>query len=131
MLIMISSFFFDGQASSSQKGSVIDVHPGESIQEALDRAKPGDTVLVSPGIYQCKKGGEAFIIFKKRHNGITLKGAGKGTKDVILDGGNKALHAGDDGLIGAGSVGQAPGPVMDVPGPVDGHLAADSVLDQI
>lgn len=28
------------------------VHPGESIQEAVDRSRPGDTVLVLPGLYR-------------------------------------------------------------------------------
>jgi parallel beta-helix repeat protein len=44
------------------------VHPGGSIQEAVDKASPGDTVAVAPGIYH-----QTVMIQK---NGITLRGAG-------------------------------------------------------
>jgi parallel beta helix pectate lyase-like protein len=44
------------------------VHPGGSIQEAVDKASPGDTVSVAPGIYH-----QTVLIQK---NGITLRGAG-------------------------------------------------------
>src|SRR3990170_3697865 len=67
-------------------GKIIPVRPGENIQEALDQAKSGDIILVSPGTYKPNKKGEAFIIFKKRHNGVTLKGGGIGPEDVVLDG---------------------------------------------
>ena len=33
------------------QAKVIPVHPGDSIQAAVDKAKPGDKVLISPGTY--------------------------------------------------------------------------------
>ncbi|MGW6461855.1 right-handed parallel beta-helix repeat-containing protein [Streptomyces sp. NPDC055078] len=47
------------------------VHPGESIQAAVDAARPGDTVLVLPGVYR-----ESVRI---RTAGLTLRGSGPGT----------------------------------------------------
>ena len=38
--------------ASAHPTSVHTVRPGESIQDALDRARPGDTVVVRPGRYQ-------------------------------------------------------------------------------
>jgi nitrous oxidase accessory protein NosD len=34
------------------EAKTIRVHKGQSIQAAVDRAKPGDRVLVSPGVYR-------------------------------------------------------------------------------
>src|SRR5258708_1800173 len=39
-----------GAAPASAR-TVLVVHPGQSIQAALDAAKPGDTVFVRPGVY--------------------------------------------------------------------------------
>src|SRR5215471_19154409 len=55
-------------AAASSAGNVIVVHPGQSIQAAVNHAQPGDTVLVEPGVYQ-----QAVII---RTDGITLRGSG-------------------------------------------------------
>jgi nitrous oxidase accessory protein NosD len=44
------------------------VHPGQSIQRAIDRAHPGDTIAVAPGVYR-----ENLTITTDR---LTLKGAG-------------------------------------------------------
>src|SRR3954451_2437669 len=44
------------------------VHPGESIQAAVDAASPGDTVFVQPGTYR-----QSVVI---ETDGITLKGGG-------------------------------------------------------
>nr|WP_241779826.1 right-handed parallel beta-helix repeat-containing protein [Streptomyces natalensis] len=47
------------------------VHQGESIQAAVDAARPGDTVLIGPGIYR-----ESVVI---KESGVTLRGAGPRT----------------------------------------------------
>jgi hypothetical protein len=51
-------------ASAKPKGNI--VHPGESIQAAVDAAEPGDTIVVQKGIYN-----ETVVIDK---DGISLRG---------------------------------------------------------
>jgi parallel beta-helix repeat protein len=57
-----------GTAASASTSKTIVVGPGQSIQAAVDRAHPGDTVLVKPGVYH-----QSVQI---RKNGITLRGSG-------------------------------------------------------
>jgi hypothetical protein len=47
-LLAIAAFAGAGAADAA----VHRVHPGESIQAAIDAASPGDTILVEPGVYQ-------------------------------------------------------------------------------
>jgi nitrous oxidase accessory protein NosD len=56
------------------------VHPGESIQRAVNAAHPGDTIDLAPGTYR-----ESVLITKP---GLTLRGAGRGT--VLVPGAAKA-----------------------------------------
>ncbi|MFG2138143.1 nitrous oxide reductase family maturation protein NosD [Streptomyces sp. NPDC048650] len=60
-----------GMAPTAQAGDRHIVHRGESIQKAVDAAKPGDTVFVEPGIYQ-----ESVLVKESR---VTLLGAGRQT----------------------------------------------------
>jgi len=57
-----------GTAASAWVSHTIVVWPGQSIQAAVNRADPGDTVLIRPGVYH-----QSVEI---RKDGITLRGSG-------------------------------------------------------
>jgi parallel beta-helix repeat protein len=61
--------------ASAHSSSTIFVHPGDSIQAALDKAKPGDTVKVLAGTYH-----QQVNVTK---DDITLKG--EGAADTIIE----------------------------------------------
>ncbi|GFE41624.1 right-handed parallel beta-helix repeat-containing protein [Streptomyces tubercidicus] len=59
------------------------VHAGESIQRAVNRARPGDTIVVRPGVYR-----ESVQINKSR-----LRLIGAGHKTVITPSGRRSQNA--------------------------------------
>ncbi|MFF8944511.1 nitrous oxide reductase family maturation protein NosD [Streptomyces sp. NPDC014864] len=66
------------------------VHPGQSIQKAVNAAQPGDTVLVYPGTYH-----ESVKVTTR---GLTLRGMGRLT--VIEPVAKKAVPSGRKGVKG-------------------------------
>lgn len=72
-------------------GQRLIVEPGERIQDAIDAARPGDTVWVRPGTYR-----ETLTLDL---SGITLVGEVQGGERATLDGGGEL----DDAIIGSGS----------------------------
>ena len=64
-------------AQSGGTNRTIDVAPAESIQAAIDHAKPGDTIVVAPGVYH-----ENLTVLT---SDITLRGAGSGKGGTVLE----------------------------------------------
>jgi parallel beta-helix repeat protein len=78
-------------AAPPAAAKVLRVAAGESIQKALDEAKPGDVVEVEPGTYR-----EALTVDTPD---ITLRGVVRGDARPVLDGGGEL----NDGVIASGS----------------------------
>jgi hypothetical protein len=79
-------------AASSRAAATIVVGPGQSIQAAVNRARPGDTVLVKRGIYHQD--------VQIRTNGITLRGAGNSWHGTVLVPPAKPSHTACNGGFG-------------------------------
>jgi parallel beta-helix repeat protein len=65
------------------------VHPGESIQAAVDRAAPGDRIVVLPGSYteegrSCPTDPTDVCAVVIAKNGITLQGQSQGARHVVI-----------------------------------------------
>jgi parallel beta-helix repeat protein len=83
--ILLSALLFCPLASSAAEllgisGKIIPVHPGESIQQTINKTSSGSIILVSPGIFY------ETIRLKK---GITLRSE-SGAKATIINGQNSA-----------------------------------------
>ena len=91
-----SYFFFGKIWKPTGLQHTIIVHPGESIQEALDKLVPGGTVFLKSGTYV----GEVFKIEKGKHLGV--HGQKLTMKDCVIQGdghldmGDRALFKGND-----------------------------------
>ena len=69
--VLPSSMLMVGAAAPVQAASSQIVSPGESIQQAVDRAHPGDTILLAPGTYR----GSVVVTVPD----LTIRGAGSAT----------------------------------------------------
>jgi parallel beta-helix repeat protein len=78
LLVSAATFLL---AAGAAEAKTWHVHPGQSIQAAIDQAKPGDTIVVDAGVYS-----ENLTITK---DGLKLRGAGIG--ETILQPG--VVHA--------------------------------------
>jgi cytochrome c peroxidase len=67
--------------AASAAPQTISVAAGDSIQAAVDKAAPGDTIIVAPGLYH-----ESITV---KVPGVTLKGQGSGDARPVLDGQNR------------------------------------------
>jgi cytochrome c peroxidase len=82
-----------GEADTEALATTWRVSPGESVQAAVDRARPGDTVEVAPGLYH-----ESVLVDADR---ITLRGVVVKGERAVLDGQNElsdAVIASGDGF---------------------------------
>ena len=82
--VVIAGLTFGSPASARAATHV--VHPGGSIQAAVDAASPGDTVVVKAGTYH-----ESVTIHT---NGLTLKAHGSVTLEPPQSGSNECYGAG-------------------------------------
>jgi hypothetical protein len=73
----VTAVVLAGAPAAQAFSTTIVVNPGHSIQEAVDRAHPGDTINIKEGTYW----GGVLI----RTNGLTIRGAG--AKTVLVPGG--------------------------------------------
>ena len=76
------------------------VHPGESIQAALDLAAASSTghrVVVHPGTYRPGQPGQALIWLNRQHDGITLEASG----EVVLSAANPEIAERESGSFPA------------------------------
>jgi len=73
------------QRQSQRQPSVLRVKPGESIQAALDRCVPGDTIEILPGAYN-----ETLLVDV---DNITIRGLKENDRRPTLDGQNKLTDA--------------------------------------
>jgi parallel beta-helix repeat protein len=84
----------DDEHSGNGKRKTIVVKPGQSIQAAIDRAKPGTRIYVLAGTYRetgnpnnglnISKSGISLIGQKTRHKGVVLENAGGQRNGIVV-----------------------------------------------
>ena len=86
-LIILYFFQFTNtplETPDEKRVGIMEVHPGEDIQAALDAVGEGGVVRVNAGVYRPKRPGQALIHFNARHDGVVLEGVG----EVVLTAAN-------------------------------------------
>ena len=87
--------FFCGCGTDTYITSGITVHPGESIQAAVDAAPPNSIIHVEPGVYHESPGSPTAVIVTK--DGIQLVGDSTPAQPVVLENAGSQMN----GIIAA------------------------------
>jgi parallel beta-helix repeat protein len=122
-------------------GTSTEVHPGQSIQAAIDAAAPGTTILIDPGTYRqsvtvakpgitlAGKGGPGSVVLENPGgmlNGVTVNAGGDGftLRNVTVDGfdANGVYLSGIQGFVIAGVTAKHDGAYGIFPGQVANGL---------
>lgn len=93
-MLAITILLFAASTSAGEDSSAYHVHPGQNIQEAIEKAASDPArkkVLVHAGTYRPAKPAQALVWFNTRHNGITLEAIG----DVVLTAANPQVGSPD------------------------------------
>ena len=97
-----------GMAAGTVTGKIINVKSGNSIQEAVGEAKPGDLIRIYPGVYH-----ETVYIDK---DNISLQGVIENGEWPVLDGEKKLndaiLYSGNGILIENNGLNEAREPII-------------------
>jgi hypothetical protein len=84
MLVGIAAWNMSTFASATFGTHVVE--PGESIQDAVDAASPGDTVIVKPGTYRESVRISTDGLTLRAHGSVTLKPPEYGYGECYLEG---------------------------------------------
>ncbi|TFV62610.1 hypothetical protein E4P41_06745 [Geodermatophilus sp. DF01-2] len=100
----------DRDEHGDRDGDEIEVRPGESIQEAVDAAEPGDTVVLHPGEYQQNVTITTDHLSLVGHDAVLLPaGAGQTECDTLGEGEAEEGGTGGEGTGGEGTGGEGTG----------------------
>ena len=82
LLVILLALYGCGD-SDDDGTSTVRVHPGNSIQAAIDAAPPNTTIMVEPGVYHESPGEPSAVVVTK--NGLRLIGLSTPDAPVVLE----------------------------------------------
>jgi parallel beta-helix repeat protein len=82
LLVVLLALYGCGD-SDNDGSSTVRVHPGESIQAAIDAAPPNSTIMVEPGVYHESPGEPSAVVVTK--NGLRLIALSTPGAPVVLE----------------------------------------------
>ena len=86
LVLTVGILFMASRSAGELKTDVYEVFPGESIQQAIEKAGQDPfkkVVRVHAGTYAPKATGQALIWFHRGHNGVQLKAVGEVTLTAV------------------------------------------------